>query len=103
MTLVLDPDTRTLSAGPPPADVEEARLAQAILAAVAGRGEAEEREIHAAVPGRKALKVRALRWLVAQGRLVRRGRGRGAMPTGTRFLVPRVPRARGNSRATGRW
>ncbi|MBI2160966.1 MAG: AAA family ATPase, partial [Candidatus Rokubacteria bacterium] len=53
VTLVLDPDTRTLSAGPWPAEVEEARLGQAILAAVAGRGEAEEREIHAAVPGRK--------------------------------------------------
>ncbi|MBI2160959.1 MAG: AAA family ATPase, partial [Candidatus Rokubacteria bacterium] len=76
VTLVLDPDTRTLSAGPPPAELEEARLGQAILAAVAGRGEAEEREIHVAVPGRKALKVRALRRLVAHGRLVRRGRGR---------------------------
>ncbi len=45
MTLVRDPDTRALSAGPPPAEVEEARLEQAILAAVAGRGEAEVRPL----------------------------------------------------------
>jgi hypothetical protein len=99
ITLTLDPVTRWVSAGPSRRDADEARAATAVLAYLAAQEEpVEEPAVHEAVEGRKVVKQRALRALVAAHRVERTGGGKrgdpyryqvapGA-PTDSSFLAP---------------
>lgn len=92
IVLALDPVTRTLSAGPSRRVADETQEAEAILDYLRGKPESvEEAEIHEAVEGRKAVKVRALRTLVDQKKVTRSGEGRRGAPylySISSFLVP---------------
>src|SRR5262249_20326462 len=76
ITLTLDPTTRWVSAGPSRREADEAKAATAIQEYLAGQKEpVDESAIHEAVEGRKAVKVRALRSLVADAKVTRTGEG----------------------------
>lgn len=77
ITLALNPETRTLSAGPSRRETDEAEAGTAILDYLAGQSEpVDEAAVHDAVEGRKSVKVKALRQLVAEGRVTRTGAGK---------------------------
>jgi hypothetical protein len=91
--LRLDPETRVVSAGPGRQEAEEDEAARDILACLE-RAEAGtwlgEAAIHETVEGRKTIKQRALRKLVAEGRVARMGGGRRGDPyrySASRFSV----------------
>jgi hypothetical protein len=100
MTLEHDPVTRAVSAGAPRQDAEEAEMAAVILDYLTPLSQpVDEPTIHDAVEGRRQLKVRGLRRLVACGRVQREGSGRKGDPfryaaagPDSDFLVPVVPR-----------
>lgn len=79
--LVLDPVTRTLSAGPSRKEADEGQMAEAILEYLRGKqDQVEEAEIHEAVEGRKVIKVRALRALLESRKVSRTGAGKRGDP-----------------------
>ncbi|MBI2882644.1 MAG: AAA family ATPase [Candidatus Methylomirabilis oxyfera] len=76
VTLTLDPDTRRVSAGPSRQEVEGQEVADKILEFLRTQREpVTEPEINDAVEARLAVKRRALRQLVAAGKLSRSGKG----------------------------
>jgi hypothetical protein len=90
ITLALDPVTRTVNAGPSRAEADEDEMASAIERYLQSQPEpVEEKAIHEAVEGRKAVKVAALRKLVGQWRVTR---------SSTAFLVPWFPECGGNKK-----
>lgn len=77
LTLSLDPGTRWITAGPSRAEADETDATGAIFAYLAPQSEpVEESAIHDAVEARRVLKQRALRRLIADGRVTRTGSGR---------------------------
>ncbi len=79
--LELDPVTRWVSAGPSRKDADRAKAATAIMDYLKGQREAvEESVIDEAVEGKKAVKVAALRELVARGVVLREGGGKRGDP-----------------------
>ena len=109
--LTLDPETRTLSAGPSRQEADETQAAEAIrdylqgLVKAGKEGEpheaVEEAEIHEAVEGRTGVKRRALRLLVEQQKVTRTGAGRRGDPyryTVSLFLVPTYIREQENEK-----
>jgi len=98
IVLVFDPETRSVMAGPPRQEADELHLASGILAYLGARREpVEEAEIHESVEGRRAVKVKTLRRLVEEGRVVRSGQGRKGAPyhyalAGSRLVVPNTLR-----------
>lgn len=109
--LTLDPETRTLSAGPSRQEADETQAAEAICDYLRGLVKAgkegephegvEEAEIHEAVEGRTGVKRRALRILVEQQKITRTGAGRRGDPyryTVSLSLVPTYIRERENKK-----
>lgn len=109
--VTLDPETRTLSAGPSRQEADETQAAEAIrdylqgLVKAGKEGEphegVEEAEIHEAVEGRTGVKRRALRLLVEQQKVIRTGAGRRGDPyryTVSLFLVPTYIREQENEK-----
>src|SRR5262249_32621559 len=77
IVLEYDQDTRTLSAGVARAEADEAEAAKAITEFLATQTEpVEESEIHDAIEARRAIKQKALRKLVADGKVERTGTGK---------------------------
>jgi hypothetical protein len=75
-TLEYDTETRTLSAGVPRSEADQAAAGKAILEYLTTQTDpVEERVIHEAVEGRKAVKVKALRKLVSDKKVNRTGAG----------------------------
>jgi len=95
ITLSLDPVSRVVTAGPSRRDAEETDAERAIVGYLRAQGEpVEEPAIHDAVEGRKAVKERALRRLVAERRVTRTGAGRKGDPyryADSPFLPPATP------------
>jgi len=76
ITLDYDEETRTLSAGLARAEADQREAATAIVEFLSGQNEAiEENMIHESVEGRKAVKVKALRRAVKDGKITRTGSG----------------------------
>jgi hypothetical protein len=110
ITLTLDLATRWVSAGPSRRDADQATAAAAILEYLAGQPEpAEEPAIQEAVEGRKVVKQRALRELLAEHRVVRVGGGKrgdpyrystpaGTPPVDSSFLAPSYIREPGSQK-----
>ena len=77
ITLDYDEETRTLSAGVARVDAEEIDAAKAILEFLETQTEAvEENVVHEAVEARRAIKQKALRKLVGDGKVTRIGTGK---------------------------
>src|SRR5262249_33473155 len=93
ITLLLDAENRTISAGVSVRESEQNAVANAILAWLEIQSDpAEEKLIHASVEGATANKERALRALVASERITRTGAGRRGDPyrySVSPFLPPR--------------
>src|SRR5262249_44397827 len=92
-------------AGPSRREADEAKAATAIQEYLAGQKEpVDESAIHEAVEGRKAVKVRALRSLVADAKVTRTGEGKKGrpylyvVPTGAPPPPPPPPRGPGGER-----
>jgi Bifunctional DNA primase/polymerase, N-terminal/AAA domain/Bacterial regulatory proteins, gntR family len=77
ITLDFDPVTRDITAGPPPNELEELEARAEILKHLAGRpgSSLTEAELEEAIECRTTTQRRALRQLVADGRVLRTGRG----------------------------
>jgi hypothetical protein len=76
ITLTFDPTSRTITAGPSRQEADTQEAAQVIVAFLTAQPEAaEEKTILEAVEGRRALKVKALRWLVETQAVIRSGKG----------------------------
>jgi hypothetical protein len=97
ITLVLDPHSRMVTAGPSRQEMVESQAQTEILEMLKGKSApAEEAEIHEAVEGRRGVKVRALRKLVETGKVIRSGEGkrgnpfRYTLPTVSSSLVPDI-------------
>lgn len=90
VTLTLDPDTRMISAGPSRQTVETEEVGERMLEFLKTQPvPVTEPEIHEAVESRLAVKRRALRQLVAEGKLSRTGKGgKGDPYKYSRSLVP---------------
>jgi len=106
ITLTLDPNTKTVTAGLPRTEVDQAQTATAILNFLQEQpAPVEEPAIHDAVEGRKTVKVPALRLLVTEGKVSRTGGGkRGdpylyAIPSESGSLVPNISREQENQKA----
>jgi hypothetical protein len=85
ITLGLDPVTRTVTAGPPRAEAEQADAARDLLAHLAGlTTPVTEAELDGAIECRRQIWKRALRTLVAAGQITRTGRGARRTPSGMR-------------------
>jgi hypothetical protein len=81
ITLNLEPVTRTITAGPARAEADMVEAGAAILDFLRTAEEpATEATISEAVEGRKAVKEKAIRQLVREGRVVRTGGGRRSDP-----------------------
>lgn len=81
IVLTLNLETRIVSAGPSRQEADEAEAEAAILDYLKGKEEpVEEREIHDAVEGRRAVKLRALRKLLGEGNVMRTGSGKRGDP-----------------------
>jgi hypothetical protein len=81
ITLTLDSETRMITAGPSRKEADEEATAILILDFLRPQSEPlEESAIQDAVEGRKAVKVRALRRLVEEGKVTRTGDGKRAAP-----------------------
>ena len=77
ITLTLDPETRLVSAGPARKDADEGETARAILDYLGAQSDpVAEQAIHDAVEAKRAVKLRALRRLVAAGQVTRTGTGK---------------------------
>jgi hypothetical protein len=109
ITLTLDPVTRWVSAGPSRREADQAKMADSILEYLAGQSEpVEESAIDEAVEGRKAVKVKVLRALLAERQVVRTGAGRrgdpyryaraGGRSADSSSLVPSYIREPGNQK-----
>lgn len=81
VTLNLDPQTRTVTAGPTKHEAEQVELEAAILVYLRAKAEpATSPEIFEAVPGRRTIKLRALGALVTSDRINRAGTGKKGDP-----------------------
>jgi predicted ATP-dependent serine protease len=74
--LAMDNETFIISAAGTKREADQRSAQDAIEAFVRNRGECDEATIHEGVEGRKAIKVAALRLLVEERRLSRRGAGK---------------------------
>jgi 5S rRNA maturation endonuclease (ribonuclease M5) len=76
ITLSLDPESRTITAGPTRQEADQESLATLILEFLKGQTQpVDEKTILEAVEGRRSLKVHALRHLITAGRVSRSGKG----------------------------
>lgn len=91
LTLQLDGDTRTLSVGLSRRDADDDRIGSAILEALRGQA-LRETDLHVAVEGRKEVKERILRRLVADRLVTRAGHGRRNDPY---IYTPSLPPSSG--------
>lgn len=81
ITLDYDDETRTLSSGLPRAEADQTEAAAAIIEFLSSQIDAvEEGLIHESIEGRKAVKVKALRKAVKDGRIQRTGNGKRKDP-----------------------
>jgi len=81
ITLTLDPETKTLTAGLSRKEADQEQMATAILKFLQGQSEPlDELAIHDTVEGRKSVKVPALRLLVKEGKVGRIGTGKRGDP-----------------------
>jgi len=81
IVLVMDPETKIISAGGERKEVDELQVGKAILEYLKDLPEPiEEKEIHDGVEGRKSIKVKALRALVEQEKVLRTGGGERGDP-----------------------
>lgn len=98
IVLALDPETRIVTAGLARQEADEVDLASTILEYLKVCAEpVDEPAIREAVEGRRAVKVKTLRRLVEEGRVIRSGQGRKGDPylyvlADSGFLVPNIPR-----------
>ena len=96
ITLDLDPTTRFITAGAPRQEVDQAQVADTVEAFLKGLNEwVEEKVILEQVEGRRGVKVKALRDLIAAGRVSRTGEGGKKDPykygiQGSCSLVPTI-------------
>lgn len=91
IVLVMDPETQIISSGGKRKEADERQVGEAILEYLKTKSEpVEEKEIHEVVEGRKGIKVRALRILVEQDKVLRQGEGKRGSPYLYSFLVPTI-------------
>ena len=100
VTLSMNPDTGLISIGPSRKEAEEEAVADLILDYLATQAEpVEESVIQEHVESRKGIKVKALRRLVDQEKIIRQGVGKKGNPytySKAGFLVPPIYREPGN-------
>lgn len=88
ITLTMDPVSKTIAAGPSRHEVDQAQMAEAIFTYLKGQSEPlDEKAIHEAIEGRRAIKQKALRTLMADGKVNRTGEGKSYKPY--LYLVPK--------------
>ena len=81
IVLAMDPDTKMITAGGERKEVDERQIGTAIVEYLKDLPEPiDEKEIHEGVEGRKSIKVKALRALVEQDKVLRTGGGKRGNP-----------------------